>query len=91
LRSGTLIAGLSHGCPVVTTEPALPQPELVDGQNLRLVPPEDPEALADALTAIVSSSELSSRLAAGAKALARKFDWDGIARDTAGFFESVLS
>ncbi len=91
LRSGSLMACLVHGCPVVTTEPASPHPELVNGQNLRLVPPEDPSARAEALEAILNSSELSSRLAAGAKALARKFDWDGIASDTAAFFESAPS
>ena len=85
------MAGLLHGCPVVTTRPAFLQQDLVDGETVRLIPPEEPEALASALEEVLNSSEMQARLSAGARTLALRFDWPGIAADTATFFESVLA
>ena len=46
LRRGTLMAVLAHGRPLLTTAPAAPTPELRQGENMWLVPPDDPAALA---------------------------------------------
>lgn len=80
LRRGSLLAALAHGCAVVTTTPAAPIPELHDGENVRLVPAESPEALVLALTALVDAPALRARLGANAQAVAARFGWDGIAR-----------
>jgi len=45
---GTFHAALTHGAAIVTTRPRVPLPELADGDNVLLVPPEDPAALAEA-------------------------------------------
>ncbi len=89
LRSGSLMAGLAHGCPIVTTEPALPLPELAGGENVRLTARDDPLALAEALAEVLTSPELRARLSAGAAALAGQFDWGAIAGRTAAFFREV--
>ena len=39
----------AHGVPILTTQPRVPLPELVDRENVLLVPPEDPQALADTI------------------------------------------
>lgn len=88
-RRGTLIAAIQHGCAVVTTQPAVPIPAFIDGENLRLVPPDDPSALADALRHLYESPEERARLRAGATALAHRFDWSEIARATADCFARV--
>jgi glycosyltransferase involved in cell wall biosynthesis len=83
-RHGTLMAALAHGLPIVTTTPAnregqvLPS-EVLDGENLLLVPPDDPVALGLSIRRLARSAELQRRLRDGARKLSRLFDWDSIA------------
>lgn len=88
LRRGTLMAGLAHGCAVVTTEPQAPLPELVDGQDLMFVPPADPQASAAAILRIATDAELATRLRAGAKTCSRQFTWQEIARQHAALYDA---
>jgi len=89
-RRGTLMACLAHGMPTITTRPVVPLPQLHDGENIRLVPPEDSAALAAAIRTLAADPALRARLSAGALALADGFTWDKIAAQTAKFFEQVL-
>jgi|AFSR01.1.fsa_nt_gi glycosyltransferase involved in cell wall biosynthesis len=90
-RRGTLMAALAHRCAVITTEPRIALKELTDGENVLLVPPEQPDALADAITRLISDPSLRARLQAGAGALSRLFEWDSIAARTAELFSALLS
>jgi len=90
-RRGTFMACLAHGLPTITTQPATPLPQLVDGDNIRLLPPEDPAALAAAIRELAADSALRARLATGALALAEQFTWDKIAKRTVEFFAAVLN
>jgi glycosyltransferase involved in cell wall biosynthesis len=85
------MALLAHGLPIVTTTPWVPIPELNDGENIRLVPPSDPAALADAIAALAADEALRTRLGEGARRLSRRFEWDGIARDTLALFEELTA
>jgi glycosyltransferase involved in cell wall biosynthesis len=89
-RRGSLLAALAHACPVITTQPALPLPELRDGENIRLVPPESAPALVLAVTELLDAPEMRARLGRGAQALAAQFSWEGIAARTMAFYESLL-
>jgi glycosyltransferase involved in cell wall biosynthesis len=89
LRRGTLMAGLAHGCAVVTTQPQAPCPELVDGQDLLFVPPAHPQAAASEILRIAGNAKLASRLRAGAKISSRQFTWQEIARQHAGLYDSL--
>lgn len=80
LRRGTLMAGLANGCAIVTTTPASPMPELVDGRDLLLVPPENEQALAAAVERIATDPVLASRLRANARARSTQFGWESIAQ-----------
>jgi len=82
LRRGSLHAALAHGCAVVSTYPRVPLQGFVDGQNVLLVPPQDPLALARAANHLWRNLSLRRRLSEGAKALAQEFTWDRIARRT---------
>jgi glycosyltransferase involved in cell wall biosynthesis len=88
-RRGSLLAGLAHGCPIMTTTPTIPLPELRDGRNVILVPPEDPESLAAAILRLRADPALRNTLSAGAKELSQRFTWPAIAAETANFFEAV--
>jgi glycosyltransferase involved in cell wall biosynthesis len=85
------MAALAHRCAVITTEPRIALKELTDGENVLLVPPEQPDALADAITRLISDPSLRARLQAGAGALSRLFEWDSIAARTAELFSALLS
>lgn len=84
-QRGTLMAALAHGMAIVTTTP--PQgsasscpSELKDGENVLLVPPDQPDLLADRLALLARSPDLASRLGEGARALSGAFSWPGIAQ-----------
>ncbi|MFN2225872.1 MAG: glycosyltransferase, partial [Anaerolineae bacterium] len=79
---GTFHAALVHGVPIVTTRPRLDLPELAHGENVWLVPPEDPEALAEAIGHLAAAPEQCRVLGEGAAALSGEFHWDRIAAST---------
>ena len=97
-RRGSLMAVLAHGVPIVTTRPRpVPEtgsladvPRLVDGVNARLVPPDDPSALAGAIAELSADLGLRRRLGEGARELARAFTWDKIAAQTRAVYERLL-
>ncbi len=90
LRHGTLHACLAHGRPIVTTTPQTPTPELKSGENILLVPPDDPSALAQAIRQLESDPALAARLGQNAALLSREFSWEGIAARTAEFFRFLI-
>jgi glycosyltransferase involved in cell wall biosynthesis len=89
LRRGSLMAALAHGCAIISTLPAAPVAELRDGDNLRLVPAESPEALVLAVTELLDAPALRARLGQAAQATAALFRWDGIARRLLDFLASL--
>jgi len=91
LRRTTLITALAHGLPVITTQPEHPVAELRDGDNVVLVPPADPPALARAIRLVLRSTDMRTRLRQGAQSLAKAFDWDEIARKTAGLYRQRVT
>jgi glycosyltransferase involved in cell wall biosynthesis len=88
-RRGSFMAAIAHGCPVVTTHPAQPLPELQDGVNVRLVPPESASAIVLAVTELLDAPELRARLGQGARALSALFSWETIAVRTLEYYRSV--
>lgn len=81
-RRGTLMAALAHGLPIVSTYPEVGVAEIVEDENVALVPPDDVEALASKVSQVAASSALRRRLARGAAALATMFSWESIAQRT---------
>ncbi len=93
LRRGTLHACLAHGCAIITTIPEKPVMALGDGedtaQSVCLVPPEDSQALADAIQRLCRSPAMRACLGQAAAALAQSFSWDRIAAQTLYFFQQL--
>jgi glycosyltransferase involved in cell wall biosynthesis len=79
LRRGTLMAGLAHGCAIVTTTPGAPIPELVEGRDLLYVPPGDIDAAAAAVRNLVRNPERMAMLRRNSRAASAAFSWEGIA------------
>jgi glycosyltransferase involved in cell wall biosynthesis len=89
-RRGSLMAALVHGLPVVSTWPRVALPELIDGENMALVPPGDADALASRIAALIAEPPARSRLARGALALSARFAWGPIAARTEEVYDEVL-
>lgn len=90
-RRGSLMAAIRLGCPIVTTSPNVEISAFQDGVNMRLIPPGDSAALANAITGILNDSALQNRLRANSTAIAETFEWSHIARGTTEFFEQVIA
>lgn len=89
IRRGSLMAGLAHARPVVSTLPARPSAWLRDGEALALVVPRDAPALAQRIVALLDAPAERRRLAAAAGMLAERFAWPDIAARTREIYESV--
>jgi glycosyltransferase involved in cell wall biosynthesis len=89
-RRGSFMAALAHGLSIVSTQPRAPIDTLVDGDNILLVPADDPLATADAVERLASTPELRARLSRGALQLAQAFTWNSIASKTAQVYAELL-
>jgi glycosyltransferase involved in cell wall biosynthesis len=81
-RRGSLLTGLAHGVPVITTHAQVesqdPLPDLVDGKHALLIEPESDTALAAAIERLRQNPELGFVLSRGGKSLMDIFGWDRI-------------
>ncbi|MFC2031388.1 glycosyltransferase family 4 protein [Chloroflexota bacterium] len=88
---GTLHAALAHGVPIITTQPPVVLPELADGENVVLVPGNQPQALAAAIGRLAAVPELRRRLGRGALAVSELFRWEKIASDTLALYQTLCA
>ena len=93
-RRGSLLAALEHGRAIVTTPPApgaggFGPRSLMPERHFLAVPPNDPAALAHALTRLADEPELAARLGGEAKRLAGLCSWESIAAETTQFYTEV--
>jgi glycosyltransferase involved in cell wall biosynthesis len=58
----TILEAMACGRPVVSTRCGGPSTVVVEGETGRLVPPRDPDALADALRAVLSRPDAADRM-----------------------------
>jgi glycosyltransferase involved in cell wall biosynthesis len=83
LNNSSFAVAASHGLPIVTTRGKSLEAPFVDGENVRLCPPNDSVALAATIAELICSPETRKRLAAGARKLAENcFSWDRVIDST---------
>jgi glycosyltransferase involved in cell wall biosynthesis len=88
--SGVLMAAFPYGKPIVATSIGAFRELLRDGEHGRLVPPEDPAALAAALADVLADPVRAARMGARVRALADGIPgWDEIARRTLALYRSL--
>jgi glycosyltransferase involved in cell wall biosynthesis len=90
-RRGSFMAALAHGLPIVSTRPRVDVPELRHGENILIVPPDAPVALAEAVARLAESPDMRRRLGEGTARLAQSFTWEKIAEKTEALYEEILS
>ncbi|MEL7061352.1 MAG: glycosyltransferase family 4 protein [Acidobacteriota bacterium] len=88
-QSGVLLLALSLGVPVVATRVGGLPEMLADGEDAILVPPNEPEALADALVRVLGDDALKTRLSAGSRRVAEQHSWTSIAQRTESVFRAL--
>ena len=91
LRRGSLLAALAHGLPIVSTASAGASGVLHDGDNIALVPPRDPAALAARICVLLDSPGQRARLVDGARKLASRLAWPAIAEEMRAVYRRVLA
>jgi glycosyltransferase involved in cell wall biosynthesis len=88
-QSGVLYTALAFGRPLVLSDVG-GFPEVAELGAARLVPPGDPEALAEALRGLLDDPVERRRLASGALAAASgPYSWDEIGRRTLALYERL--
>jgi glycosyltransferase involved in cell wall biosynthesis len=89
-QSGVLYTALAFGRPLVLSDVGA-FPEIAERGAARLVPPGDPEALAEALRELLADPSGRERMAAAALAAAEgEYSWDEIGRRTLALYERLL-
>lgn len=78
----------AHGKPVVAARSGGVPDAVIDGETGLLVPPDDPEALAKAVTRIVRDPEFAAALgAAGRRRVERELNWERFASEVCALIE----
>jgi glycosyltransferase involved in cell wall biosynthesis len=89
-QSGVLYTALAFGRPLVLSSVG-GFIEIGDRGAGRLVPPEDPEALAEAITELIADRDTAASLAAGAEREATEISsWERIAQQTMALYRELL-
>lgn len=73
-----LLEAMALGLPIISTRSGGIGHVIRDGENGVLVPPDDPGALAAAITCLVDDPDRARRLGAAAQLNARRFSWEQI-------------
>jgi glycosyltransferase involved in cell wall biosynthesis len=90
-QSGVLYTALAFGRPLVLSSVG-GFGEIGDRGAARLVPPEDPEALAEAITELIADRDTAASLAAGAEREATEISsWERIAQQTMALYRDLLA
>lgn len=89
-NSGVLSAAQGYGRPVIATRVGGFDEVVEHGVSGLLVPPNDPGALAEALTRIAAETGLGPALAEGSRAAGARSSWTEVARATTDAYARVL-
>jgi phosphatidylinositol alpha-mannosyltransferase len=87
----TLVEAMASGTPVVATRMGGYAQVAVHGVNGMLVPPGDPESLAESLQQVLEDSSMRDRLIDGGLTRARDFDWPNVADQILGYYAELAS
>jgi glycosyltransferase involved in cell wall biosynthesis len=88
----SVLEGLSHGLPVITTPVGAHTEVIENGRSGILVPPGDEEALASAITVLIKDDELLGMLGANARAhFLEHFEMRGYARRLSALHSALLT
>ncbi len=85
-----LLDAMAAGLPIVATEISGNRDVIVHGEAGFLVPPADPERLAQSVIEVLANSRLSSMMGCKAKEVAARYAWTEIARQYLAVYEEAI-
>jgi glycosyltransferase involved in cell wall biosynthesis len=85
-----LLESMSCGRPVISTRSGGITDIVNDGKNGLLVPPRNPQALAEALGSIIQNTSMRRKMGSLARKKALNFDWKSIALSYLDAFQEIL-
>ncbi len=91
MKSGSLLALLTHGLPTVATASDPPDPKLTDASWLKLIPPRADDRLAIALTTLLDDPGLRHQMSDAGRKFVQTFEWNAIAKAHLHVYQSVLT
>lgn len=84
------LEAMSTGCPVVVTNVSGANEMVRDGEEGFVVPTEEPEPIADAVTTLLSDYELTKQISRQARdRVEEKYDWRKIAEEYLDLYRSL--
>lgn len=86
----TLVEAMAAGAPVVATDIEGYREVATDGLDALLVPPGDPDALAQALIRVLQDEVAAGQLATAGRERAAGFDWEVVVRRIEDAYERAL-
>jgi L-malate glycosyltransferase len=90
--SNTLLESMAAGVPVVATHVGGTPEVIRDGEQGLLVPPNDPQAIADAILAVLDDPALAARLGAeGRRRVRDEFSFEAVVRRTEDLYRELLA
>jgi len=87
----SVIEAMASGCCIVTTNVGGIPYLLEDGIDALLVPPNDPDAMANAVLRVLTESGLAEKLSINARRKAEQFDWSIVLPQWEEVFEKVIN
>jgi glycosyltransferase involved in cell wall biosynthesis len=89
--SGVLMSCLPYGKPIIASAIGAFQKLLRDGTHGRVVPPDDPDALAEAIRSLLADPLLLRSCGRNVALLSARIpSWDAIAEQTMGLYETLV-
>ena len=86
-----LLEAMASGLPVVATTVGGVPEMVLEGETGLLVPPNDPEALAEAINSLLAEpARMRAMGAKGRERVEEYYTWDRVAERMAGFFRAIL-
>lgn len=90
IRRGSLMAGLAHKLPIVSTLSSVPTKYFKNNKNILLVPSKNPLALKRAILDLINDTEKRKLLSRGTNLLNEEFSWEKIANRTITLFDKEV-
>jgi phosphatidylinositol alpha-mannosyltransferase len=86
-----LLEAMAAGVPIVASDIPGYRSVMTHGREGLLVPPGNPDALAEAILRLLADPDLRSRMAESGRQTAQTYDWDRVARRIEGYYEQLVA
>lgn len=87
----SIMLPISLGLPIITTKLAKKSSFLIDRENVLLISPNDPDALAQGIEELLNNERLRNYIATNVRSLAEKTSWENIRNEWKNIYSQLLT